>query len=317
MFVTYVTILLTLVLLWIAFPLWRKTPKPLPVGVEAARGEERLDLLLEKQNVVASLRELEEDLSSGKLSQGDYQRLRSVDEHRLAAILDRLDAIAATGPIPPKSDQQAASAAPAPTFRIMNLSGSMILILLVAGGASGIYSYLNAKALKQQEAQQGGGGAPPAMGGAPNPLEMVARLERRLRENPNDLQGQMMAGRSYMSLQRYGDAAKAWAKVVEMDPANAEGHYNAGLLIVQASRPHPDNPAPFQQAIAHFDSTLQMVPNEPAALYYKGVALFYLKRYDEAEKAWSVSLKGLPPDSEDGQFIREEIRQLRATKPVS
>ena len=49
-------------------------------------------------------------------------------------------------------------------------------------------------------------------------MEMVAKLEARLKENPDDLQGQIMAGRSYQALGRTAEAQQAWAKVLELDP---------------------------------------------------------------------------------------------------
>ena len=67
----------------------------------------------------------------------------------------------------------------------------------------------------------------------PNPLEMVARLEERLRENPDDLQGQIMAGRSYLALERFDEAKQAWTKVLELDPRNHEAHFNLGVILIE------------------------------------------------------------------------------------
>src|SRR3989304_441386 len=91
MLVLSLTVLVIAVVLFIAYPLFRKTPKPLPLGNEASRGEERLDLEIEKQNVLGSLRDLESDLLGGKLSQADYERLKAFDEHRLTEILSKMD----------------------------------------------------------------------------------------------------------------------------------------------------------------------------------------------------------------------------------
>lgn len=45
---------------------------------------------------------------------------------------------------------------------------------------------------------------------APDIQQMVARLADRLDKNPDDPTGWVMLGRSYMIMQRYDDAAKAW-----------------------------------------------------------------------------------------------------------
>ncbi len=45
---------------------------------------------------------------------------------------------------------------------------------------------------------------------APDIQQMVSRLAERLDKNPDDPTGWVMLGRSYMIMQRYDDAAKAW-----------------------------------------------------------------------------------------------------------
>ena len=47
---------------------------------------------------------------------------------------------------------------------------------------------------------------------------MVARLESRLKENPDDVQGQMMAGRSYVALNRVEEARAAYENGTETGP---------------------------------------------------------------------------------------------------
>ena len=327
MLVFALTAMLVVVVVFIAYPLWRKTPKPLPVGKEAQRGEERFDLEIEKQNLVGSLRELEEDLAAGKLTPADHARLKNIDEHRFSELLDRWDktSVGEAGESSPDAvrtggDRKDPVTGPADAlrrFRIVNLTGSLILVLLVAGGAAGIYYYKYAQQQEslQQAAMEGQGPAGAGMGTPPNPLEMVARLERRLRENPNDLQGQIRAGRSYLALQRMDDARKAWSKVIELDPGNPEGHYNLGLFLIQAA--DPSNPASLQEALNHFDASLQGEPGMPAALFYRGVALIHLKRNTEAEKSWTQALSGLTPGSEDAEYVKEELRKLRAGNPLS
>jgi cytochrome c-type biogenesis protein CcmH len=309
MLVLSLAVLLAAVVLFIVFPLFRRTPKPLPLGNEASRGEERSDLEIEKQNVLTSLRDLESDFAGGKISAADFERLKTFDEHRLADLLAKMDQQnpedGETGERGRYSEEFIRK------FRKWNLAGSVVLVVLVAGSASGIYYQKYLQQEEQREEAMGG----PMMGGAPNPLEMVARLERKLRENPNDLVGQLRAGRSYMTLQRYEDARKTWTKVLELDPVNTEAYYNLGILQIQTI--DPGNLRNFEEAIQYFDKALETTPGMPAALFYRGVALVHLKRYDEAEQSWVGALQGLPPGSEDSEFVKEEIRKLKAGNPLS
>ena len=297
MFVVIAAALIIVVVLLIAWPLFRNSAKQRPTGIDTSGADGSVDLESERQNILASLTDLEADLQGGKISQADYERLKDIDEHRLAGILDKIDSAAAATEAPAGIQDMAAPAEPATRFRTMNIAGFILLILLVAGGTSGVYYYQNA-GLQEQNIDS-----------TANPLEMVAQLERKLRENPDDLQGQIMAGRSYMTIQRTEDARNAWNKVLELDPANVEAQYSLGYLLIQTA--DSGDPRNFEQAIRHLDAALLLSPGLPAALYYKGVALTHLKRYDEAENSWESALQGLPPGSEDAEFIKDAIRKLK------
>ncbi len=310
MFAVFAALLVLAVVLFIIWPLFRKSTKTLPFWIFSAGVEESLDLEVEKQNILESLTDLASDLQGGKLSQADYERLKDIDEHRLALVLDKIDSASAktknaagnqTGTYPPE---------PAPRFRTMNIAAFLLLTILVAGGAFGVYFYQDLKMQKHNTEAMMENQAGSAMDGAGNPLEMVARLERKLRENPDDLQGQIMAGRSYMTIQRPEDSRKAWNKVIELDPANVEAHYSLGYLLIQTAADTADLRR-FEQALGHLDAALLLSPGLPAALYYRGVALAHMKRYDEAEESWNRALQGLPPGSEDAEFVQDAIRKLK------
>ena len=143
----------------------------------------------------------------------------------------------------------------------------------------------------------------------PDPREMVARLEARLRENPDDVQGQMLAGRSYMALDRVDDAKKAYEKVLELDPRNHEAHYNMGVIMIEERK--FDDPKLFEAALKHFEVVLVDRPNEPGVNWYKGLALWYLKRYRETEEFWATTYNNLDPGSTDAEFVKQALAKLR------
>lgn len=56
----------------------------------------------------------------------------------------------------------------------------------------------------------------------PDVNTMIGRLAARLETTPQDLQGWQMLGWSYFHLQRYEEAASAYAKAAALDPSSAE-----------------------------------------------------------------------------------------------
>lgn len=311
MFYAFIAIILLVVFGLLTYPLWRKTDSPIPMGPEAARRQELIDLEIEKQTLLTSLADLELDLSQGRLLQADYQRLRAVDEFRLGKMLQKLDTVSSV-PIPPVFSSKPSgkgSAGPA-----MPWARTAILGLVVLGSSGFIYQSLQGRIgleAKKQVGMQAPSDGPPS--GAPNPLEMVARLEKRLAANPNDLEGQIMAGRSYMALKRFEDANRAWSKVVEMDFGNYEAHFYIGMILLQTLS--PDDRAGYEKALQHFETALVKVPRDPVILWYKGVALVHLKRYGPADQSWTESFQNLNPGSEDAEFVKKALQNLRAGNP--
>ncbi len=293
-----VTILIG-VTLAISLPFWKRDPTtPNLITQEAEEDQERADLSVEREVLRQSLQELDVELAQGRLEQEDYDRLKATDERRLIGVLDRLEVLAT-------STAQASSAAE--TAKKGNAWGSAIAASLVVLVLSvGIYSFLQWRTINRLVDVQA------EMAGqqqAPDPREMVARLEARLKENPDDVSGQLMAGRSYMALDRVDDAKKSYAKVLELDARNHEANYNLGVIMIEERK--FDDPKVFEAALVHFDKVLVDLPNQPGVNWYKGLALWYLKRYRETEEFWATAHKNLKPGSQDADFVKQALAKLR------
>jgi len=275
--------------------------EPSPIGREADEQQELIDLELEREILLSSLAELEVDRVRNKLETADYDRLKAADEQRLLRVLDRLETLGRRQPA--AAPATAASARASHSWAVV-----LVIALFVIGGGSGLYwrffSLQQAQVIARQQQ------TPPGM---PDPKEMVARLEAKLKDNPNDLQGQIMLGRSYMVLDRMGDAQKTWAKVLELDPKNAEAHFNTGVILISTRT--SDDPALYQQALDHFDIAYVKLPQEPALLWYRGLAQAHLKRLAEADASWTAAYQNLDPGSQDAVFVQKALQQLRTGKP--
>ena len=220
-FIIICFVILIIVITAISSPFWKKDPTtPELISQEAAEDQERADLSVEREVLRQSLQELDVELAQGRLEQEDYDRLKATDERRLIDVLDRLEALAATQTHESSTEQTKKTG----TAWGSAIAASLIVLVLSVG----IYSFLQWRTINRLVDVQ----AQMTTQQAPDPREMVARLEARLKKNPDDVQGQMMAGRSYMALNRVDDAKKAYEKVLELDARNHEAHYNLGLSLI-------------------------------------------------------------------------------------
>jgi cytochrome c-type biogenesis protein CcmH len=290
-------LVLGIVLFALTLPFWRKDPSPISFGFEDNQAQEYADLQVERGTLNQSLQELEMERAQGRMEPADYERLKATDEHRLIHVLDRLEVLKNGGE---GDGTQIQDTAPQRKGWVPAIASALVVLL----ASIGIYSALQIQAAQKLTAVEA------EMGGGPNPMEMVAKLEARLKENPDDLQGQIMAGRSYQALGRAAEAQKAWAKVLELDPKQHEARYNYGVLLIDSRK--IDDPKLFQEALKHFDIVLADLPNQPAVNWYRGIALWYLDRKQETDEAWSLAAQNMEPGSQDLAFVKESLTKLRA-----
>lgn len=134
----------------------------------------------------------------------------------------------------------------------------------------------------------------------------VAKLAKRLQDNPNDLQGWMMLANSYTNMQRFAEAADAYQKAVALKPddANLLADY-AFALAMKNNRHLAGEPAEVLQ------KALKIDPNNAKALQLSGSAAFEAKDYAKAIEYWEKVLQRAGPDSELGQVISGRIAEAK------
>jgi cytochrome c-type biogenesis protein CcmH len=299
MFVVAVALLLVCVVAILSVPVWRRNADPIPMGYEADQDQDRVDLTIERETLARSLHELEVEHGQGRLAEKDFARLKATDERRLLQVLDRLEMPAQSASAQPRGRRGD------PVVVTRSWVAAVVPAVVVLVASSSLYAYIQWKQIEVFAAMQTRGGP-----GMPDPRQMVERLEARLRDSPNDLEGQIMAGRSYQALERIAEAKQAWEKVLELDPRNNEAHFHVGVILINTRK--FDDPELFKTALAHFDAALVNVPMEPAVNWYRGLALWYLKHYTETDAAWSTAAQNLPPGSEDAEFVKTALIKLRA-----
>jgi len=144
-------------------------------------------------------------------------------------------------------------------------------------------------------------GAPSAAAAAPAPSSGEAQsmaaairsLEQRLRTAPNDINGWLLLGRSYVSQQRFSDAGKAYRQVLELtNGRNTEAKTGLAEAMILS-----DRRAFAGQAGTLLDEVLAVEPDNRKALWYGGQAALVRNDTATARQRWSRLLALSPPDS--------------------
>ena len=106
----------------------------------------------------------------------------------------------------------------------------VLAAVLVAGAAAGLYPLWSNWDWNAPPPQ------PETAVPAPDVMAMVAKLEQRLRDNPSDLAGWLMLGKSYVALQRLDDAVTAYDHAHQLDAKEYRWHSGSGRSVEPARR---------------------------------------------------------------------------------
>ena len=139
---------------------------------------------------------------------------------------------------------------------------------------------------------------------APDVLAMVAKLEQHLREDPNDVAGWLMLGRSYLALQRMDDAVSAYDRAHKLAGNNTEAALGLGEAISLRAGGQIS-----PEASQLFEEALKLEPNNPKALLYGGFAAATRDDRALARSRWQA-LKDLHPPPQIEQMLDARIAAL-------
>ncbi len=145
-----------------------------------------------------------------------------------------------------------------------------------------------------------------AGGAVPSVEEMVAGLDKRLRENPDDVEGWKMLGRSYLQLGRFDRAVEAFEQALEReDGRNPQTLAELGEAVVLGQEGRIDG-----RSNALFEAALAAAPTNSKALFYGGIAAVQRDERDLAADRWEALL-ALSPPPEVQEILRLRIAEWR------
>jgi cytochrome c-type biogenesis protein CcmH len=267
--------LVTLALL--ALPLLRR-----PVAA-AARGEHDLAVYRDQ------LAEIERDLARGLLSPELAAAARLETKRRILAAA--VDTEAQAGDAPGRSKIIAATlglAVPGIAFGLYMQLGSPQL-------PDRPYAAVQAERLNLADEQ------------TQRVLQMVQKLTTRLEQNPQDVPGWQMLGRSYTALGRTADAANAYRRAVAAGASDIETLSALGELITRENRGTVT-----AEARDLMVQVLRQNKTDPRARFYLGVERHQVGEVMQAIAIWRDLELASPKDAPWLPGLREQIAQAAA-----
>src|SRR5271165_2168092 len=166
--------------------------------------------------------------------------------------------------------------------------------LLVIGAAAGLYPlWSNWNWHPAAQAQV-----------SPDVLAMVARLEERMRAQPNDIDGWLMLGRSYLALERFDDAIQAYHQALALNADNLEAMLSLGEAMSLRAGGEITPPA-----AELFERAMKLAPHNPQALLYGGFAAAVRGDAALARSRW-LELKSMHPPAQIEAMLDARIAEL-------
>jgi cytochrome c-type biogenesis protein CcmH len=133
---------------------------------------------------------------------------------------------------------------------------------------------------------------------------MIASLEAKLKEKPNDAQGWRMLGWSYFETGDLMRSAQAYRRAAQIEPNNAENWSSLGEALQTASTDiSPEAKTAFERAIG-------IDAKDPRARYFLGVQKDLSGQHAAAVEDWIALLKDTPPGAPWEADLRRTITQV-------
>lgn len=158
-------------------------------------------------------------------------------------------------------------------------------------------------------APAGGAGAPP-----PSMEQAVAGLAERMRDNPDDLQGWVLLGRAYKTMERFEPAREALANAYRLAPGEPDVmiEYAEAMALSTPERRFEG------EALALLQQATQLAPEHQRGIWLLGIAAVQAGDDRQAIDHWQRLMAMLPddPDARASLQLQIDSARERAGLPV-
>lgn len=198
---------------------------------------------------------------------------------------------------PPIASRRIAPATIALVLAGLLLAGTIAILLFRSGEEGDAGGNASATAAATQQ--------------APSMDSMVASLQLRLRQDPDNHQGWFTLGMTYRGAGRFREAEQAFRRAAELAPreANYAAYLGEVLLILGGDRPPPEAATLFRRALA-------IEPGNPQARYYLATIRDVNGDHRGALDDLLALLRDAPPGAAWEAQVREAVTGIAARNRI-
>ncbi len=145
----------------------------------------------------------------------------------------------------------------------------------------------------------------------PDIAAMVASLENKMQEDPDNIKGWTMLGRSYVVMKRYPEAITAYEKALDLSikKGQIEGRADLKIDLVEVLL-QVGGEQHYAQARRLLTASLKADPDNADALWFMGFLDYQQQNKLQTVKGWMRLLGLLSPDSKQAQIVRSYMTQV-------
>ncbi len=140
---------------------------------------------------------------------------------------------------------------------------------------------------------------------------MIAALEARVQETPDDAEMWRILGQAYSQAGRFEPAAGAYARAALLMPDDARLHSALGEALVQVG-----DGVVTEDALVAFRAAVARDPNDPRARYFLALHKDQTGDRDGAMEDWIALLNSAPADASWAPQVRALVDQVAAERGI-
>lgn len=240
-------------------------------------------------------------LRSGRRGAPLAARRRALDDALAAGVITSEEHLVKLSAL----EQQTAVSDTSPARTRSAFRSAIAVLLLLPAAAIVLYAQLgNVNAMDPVVTA-----AATAASGTPGPDmdAAVKGLADKLAKNPDDVEGWMLLGRAYKSMERFTEARDALKNAYDRakDNIDVQVDYAEALALASPAR-RLDG-----EARALLDAAVKTDPNHQRGLWLLGIAEYQQQRYAEAVARWEHLRSQLPPESDARGSLDRQIADAR------